>query len=151
MCLMAGGYLLLLLRLWPRVFLRRFPEEVRNAVPPLTSRERGLGFAVTLPLLIMLLGFPVWIAAHLHGLGVSGFGVLFTASFAVWMMFNLFDWLILDELVVGRLRPSWLVLPGAEQVPLRFDRAEHARSFVKGSVGGVIICALIAAGVLLVG
>lgn len=151
MCLTAGGYLLLLLRLWPRVFLRRFPDEVRAAVAPLSATERLLGTIATLPLLAMLLGFPAWIALRLQeqaGANV-GFGTLFAASYTVWMLFNLFDWLILDELVVGVLRPRWLVLKGAEHVPFRFDRAAHARSFLNGAMGGAVVCGVIVALVVL--
>lgn len=145
MCLLAGGYLLLLLRVWPRGFLRRFPDEVRAAVPPLSPRERILGTLISLPLLLMLLGFPAATAwAFRSGYGFEGFMAPFFGAYAVWMLFNLFDWLVLDELLLGVLRPGWLVLKGAEHVPLRFDRVGHAVSFLRGSVGGAVVCAVIA-------
>ena len=146
MCAAAGGYLLLVLRLWPRVFLRRYPEEVRSAVEPLSPVERALGFIVGLPLLAMLIGFPAGAALHMDTVwnGQAGFLTLFAGAYTVWTLFNLFDWLVLDELLIGVWRPEWLILKGAEDVPLRFDRAEHFRSFLNGSIGGALVCAVIA-------
>jgi len=48
-------------------------------------------------------------------------------------------------LVIGLGRPSWLVLKGAEHVPMMFDHAEHAIAFAKGAVGGVIVSTAVAA------
>jgi hypothetical protein len=149
-CLCAGGWLMALLRLWPRVFLRRYPPEVRAVVSPLSPAERRLGWLVGLPLFAMLIGFPAWAAltvdrAHT---GEAGIPTLFAAAFSVWMMFNLFDWLVLDEICIGLLRPRWLVLPGAEHMPMRFDHAEHARAFIKGTVGGAVLSAAVALSLL---
>jgi hypothetical protein len=72
---------------------------------------------------------------------------LFVAAYSVWMMFNLCDWLVLDEICIGLLKPRWLVLPGAEHIPLRFDHAQHARDFAKGAAGGAVISVLVALGV----
>lgn len=58
MCVVAGGYLLLTLRIWPRVFLRRYPEDIQKVVGPLTRRERTVGLAASLLLFISLFGFP---------------------------------------------------------------------------------------------
>lgn len=144
MCLIAGGYLLLLLRIWPRVFLRRYPENIRQAVEPLSPRERSIGFAVSLPFIVALLAFPTWAGSRIAIDSNSGFGDIYWASYATWMIFNIFDWLVLDELVIGLGRPSWLVLPGTAHIPLTFDHSEHAIAFAKGSLGGAVLSFLIA-------
>jgi len=149
-CLAAGGWLMFLLRLWPRIFLRHFPEDVRATVPPLSARERRLGMLVALPFFVMLLAFPVWAAVGVaaNHAGGASFVDSFLAAFAAWMMFNLFDWWVLDEFCIGVLRPRWLVLRGAEHIPMRFDHREHAVGFLKGTIGGSVIAA-VTAGVLL--
>lgn len=149
MCLISGGYLTLVLRLWPRVFLRRYPIAIRNAVEPLTTRERKLGFVLTAPFLISLIGSPAWASYRVLS-SDSTYTDLFLAAYLTWTVFNFFDWLVLDEFVVGYLRPSWLVLPGTEHIPLFFDHKEHAIAFVKGAIGGLVLCGLIAATIVVV-
>jgi hypothetical protein len=144
MCIVAGAYLLLLLRTWPRVFLRRYPDAVQKAVPPLSKRERALGFVVSLPFLVSLLAFPAWASYRIAGEANAEYSGMFLAAFFTWMMFNLFDLIVVDEFVIGVLRPSWLILKGAEQVPMAFDHTEHAVAFVKGTLGGIVVSALVA-------
>jgi len=143
MCLLAGGYLASLLRIWPRVFLRRYPKNVQDAVEPLSSEERKLGFLVSTPFLLCLVGFPTW-ASYRVSSSEFTYVDLFLAAYLTWTIFNFFDWLVLDEFLVGYLRPSWLVLAGAEDIPLTFDHKEHALAFVKGALGGLVLCGLIA-------
>jgi len=147
LCLAAGGYLIALLRLWPRAFLRRFPPEVQASVPPLSARERRLASISSVPLILMLVGFPARAAWQAYGADQATFLTSFCAAYAVWMAFNLVDWLIVDELIIGVLRPSWLILPGAEHVPLHFDHWEHAAAFLKGSVMGAVV-AVVTAGLI---
>lgn len=145
-CLIAGGWLLVILRVWPRLFLRRFPANLRAVVEPLSKRERLLGLLIGLPLLAMLIGFPAWAAAGVdqrHD-GNASLPDLFLAAFSTWTAFNLFDWLILDELLIGLCRPRWLVLKGTEHIPITFNHREHAVAFLKGTVGGAAIAAVVA-------
>jgi len=144
MSLISGGYLLLLLRIWPRVFIKRFPIEIQNAVAPLSPRERVFGFAASVPLLVSLIAFPAWASIRMAANLDAEFSILFWAAFLTWMAFNLFDWLVLDELVIGIGRPSWLVLKGAEQIPLTFNHKEHALAFLNGTIAGVVLSMIIA-------
>jgi len=144
MCLMAGGYIFLLLRFWPRVFLKRYPEVIRKAVEPLSPRERLVGITVSVPFFIALIAFPVWASYRIVVETNASFIDTFLAAYGTWMAFNLFDWLVLDELVVGYGRPSWLILPGTEHIPLTFNHSEHALAFVKGTLGGAILSVIIA-------
>src|SRR5262245_9455862 len=96
MCVVAGAYLLLLLRVWPRVFLRRYPEEVRKAVPPLSPRERIVGIVVSVPFLIALLAFPIWAGYRATTDSDANYGETFLLAYLTWSSFNLFDWLVLD-------------------------------------------------------
>lgn len=145
-CMSAGGWLLLVLRVRPRLFWRRFPESVRAVIPQPSRNERLLGVLAGLPLFAMLIGFPVWAAAGVDRLhqGVASLLDLYLAAYLTWMAFNLFDWLVLDELVVGLVRPRWLVPKGAEQIPIPFDHREHAVAFLKGTIAGTVIAAGVA-------
>lgn len=146
-CVFAGAYLILLLRVWPRVFLRRYPKEIQKAVAPLNPRERAIGSVISLPFILCLLGFPLWASYRVASEGDTSFLHLFFASYLTWMIFNFFDWLVLDEFLIGFIQPSWLILPGTEGIPFTFNHSEHAMAFLKGSIGGVIL-SLLSAGVV---
>ena len=133
------------LRANPRLLLRHFPPELRAAVPPLTSRERTIGKLIGLALIALLVAVP-WIstaAVAFNAAGSIGFADAFAHAFAVSMVFNLVDWLVLDEAWLGGLQPVWAMLPGAETVPFKFNHLQHARGFVIGST----LSGLIAGGV----
>lgn len=54
MSLVASTYLLILLRFNPRIFLRHYPKEIREIVPPKSGKERRMSM-----LLGLLIGAPV--------------------------------------------------------------------------------------------
>lgn len=140
LALAASALIMGTLRANPRLLLRNYPPELRQAVPPQRARERGLSTLIGLALIGMLAAWPavsVW-AAQTSGLP-SGFGPAFAHAFAVGMVFNLVDWILLDELWLGQLRPRWAMLPGAEDVAFRFNHLQHLRGFVVGSIFTAVI------------
>lgn len=146
LCLAGGGWLAAVLILFPRAFLSRFPAEVQAAVPPLTHREKAVAWIVTIPFLLLLAGLPALAAWRTQAArnGEASPADLFIAACAVWQIFNLFDWLVLDELLIGVFRPRSLRLPGAERIEMRFDRRLHAVEFLKGCLNGAVYAALVA-------
>ena len=127
------------LRMNPRLYMRHFPVALKNRLPPLSAEEARTGRLVGLALLGLLLGGPLvsaWFAAP------PSPSAVFLHAFVVGMVFNLVDWLVLDELWIDRLRPRWALPPGAAiEDFLPFDHARHFRGFVTGTV----LCAAIAA------
>lgn len=117
----------------PRLFMRHFPQALRDRLAPLSAEERRVGTVVGLVLIGLLLAGPLASAWAVRG--EAGFGGLFVHAFVVGMVFNLADWLVLDELVIGILRPKWALPPGATiEDFLPFDHARHARGFATGTV-----------------
>src|SRR5436190_23479507 len=103
---LAGStYLLVLLRINPRIFLRHYPKEVREIVPPKSEREQRmsilLGLLIAAPFTLAL----VWRTATL---GNHSFWELFAYAFGVLFIFNLVDLLILDWVIVCWLEPRWV-------------------------------------------
>lgn len=133
--LLASAWLILLMRLNPRFFLRHYPQEIRAAAAPLTRRERLLGLAAGLPLFALLIGAPFWSAAMLDARRApASFAELFATAFTVGFTFNLIDWLVLDVLLFGLVRPSWAAIPGAKDVAYRYNWGHHFRGFAIGAV-----------------
>lgn len=139
----ASALVLGALRVNPRLFLKHFPQRVRDAQPPLSTAEKRLGFLFALPLFLVLFGGPVASTIFL----ASGKGVpqdplsLWTHAFLVGMVFNTVDWIVLDVLVLGLGKPRWALPAGvslADVTPF-----EHGRHFA-GFLTGLIACAVTA-------
>jgi hypothetical protein len=121
------------LRLNPRLFLRHFPATVRASQPPLTSGETAVRWVVGLILIALFVGAPIWSARAAAAAHAYTRWDVFLHAFLVGTIFNLVDWLILDELWIGRGRPRWALPPGVSEAEVPFDHAQHARGFVTGS------------------
>ena len=140
--IVALTYLLVLLRFNPRVFVRHYPKEIREIVPPKSEKERRMSI-----LLGLLIGVPFasalfWRTATL---GSHSFWELFAYAFGVLFFFNLADLLILDWLIVCWIKPRWVILPGTEYIAIPNPYLHHFKGFLMGTVGLVIVGLCIAA------
>ena len=145
-CALLGA----LLRFNPRLFLRHFPEDLQRALPPKTPEERRHSIVGAIALLAWTLGILIVSATQAESRGATDFFGLAVHTFAVGMVFNLADWLILDELLIGLLRPRWLAPPGIDPAAISFDHASHFRAVLRGSIIFAVLGALIALGVRLI-
>lgn len=142
----ASAWVMGSLRYNPRLFLRHYPKEIREAAQPLSVPERRTSKLIGLPFLVMLVGVPIWSVlsfanehpganfpdAAFHGFGVS-------------MVFNVVDLVLLDLIWLGVLRPSWAMIPGTESMVFRFNLSDHLRGFVIGTVLALIVGCIAAA------
>src|SRR5689334_989571 len=140
--LVGSIYLLVLLRFNPRMFLRHFPKEIREIVPPKSMKERRMSLLFGLLIAVPFTSVLLWRAATL---GRHSFWELFTYVFGVLFMFNLVDLLILDWLIVCWIEPRWVILPGTEHVRFPKQYLHHFKGFLIGTVGFVIVGLAIAA------
>ena len=127
---LAAAILMGALRLDPRLFLRDQPAEHRALAPDLSKDEARKGLWVGLMLLIVIVGGPIASALTSAPAGPLAAGL---HAFGVGMVFNLVDWLILDELWLGVFRPKWALMPEVRDVPFRFDHYRHFRGFLVGT------------------
>ena len=134
---LAGStYLLVLLRFNPRMFLRHYPKEVQEIVPPKSEKERRMSILYGL-----LIGAPfasvlLWRTATL---GTHAFWDLFAYAFGVLFIFNLVDLLILDWLIVCWIEPRWVILPGTEHIVIPRQYLHHFKGFLVGTAGLAIV------------
>jgi hypothetical protein len=135
------------LRANPRLMMRHYPKAYRAAVAPLSPRERLANRGVALILAALLFGIPLisTLALARAAPRPSPFGALFTHAYIVGMVFNLVDWLVIDELWLGLFRPPWVMLPGTEDRPFPFSHAQHARDFLLGGALIGVIALVVAA------
>lgn len=147
--LAASALVMLALRSNPRLFLKHFPEKVRAAQPPLSQAEMAAGVLIALPLFAVMVGGPIVSTLMIAG----GRGApqdplsLWTHAFLVGMVFNLVDWLVLDELWLGVGKPRWALPPGATVEDVTpFAHGQHLADFLKGTIFFAVV-GLIASGV----
>jgi hypothetical protein len=112
----ASTYLLVLLRFNPRMFLKHFPKEIREIVPPKSEKERRMSILLGVPLGLLFIG-PTFASALLWRASAHAslsFWELFAHVFGLFFLFNLVDLLILDWLIVCRFTPRWLIISGTK-------------------------------------
>jgi len=133
----------------PRLWLQDLPKDIRDAVPPKTAAEKRWSLIWAVPFLAVLVGVPLLSCLTLRRQagGAETFGLLWLDAFGVAMMFNLFDLVLVDWLIVCTLTPRFIVIPGTAGLPGYKDFGHHARGFVVGtfvSAATALVCAAIA-------
>jgi hypothetical protein len=85
-----------------------------------------------------------------EGRVIEDFPDLALHTFLVGTVFNLADWVTLDELWLGMMRPRRVIPAGLDPDKVAFEHARHFRGFLRGSVLSALIGAVIALCVRLV-
>jgi hypothetical protein len=127
----------------PRLLLRSYPEDVRNAVPPLSVAEKRERACWAAMFLALAFAFP-FAAALAAKTAHRDFLDIFLSGFGVAFLFNLVDWLILDWLIVCTVTPKFVVLPGTAGMAGYKNYRMHFRGFLLGSVVSLAIGLLMA-------
>jgi hypothetical protein len=128
-----SGCLLLPVLYSPRLLLKGFPAALQAIVPPQTASEKRMSIWLGLPFLSVIVGYPIYAAFGPQAHGAS-FLVLWAYASGVFFVANVWDWLIIDCLVVCAITPTWLVIPGTEGHPAYKDYWFHFRGFMIGTV-----------------
>jgi hypothetical protein len=128
-----SGCLLLPVLYNPRLIVREFPVAFQAIVPPLTPSEKRMLIWLGWPFMSTIVGYPIYAAFGLHARG-AGFLDLWAYATGLIFVANLWDWLIIDWLVVCAITPRWLVIPGTEGHPAYKDYWFHFRGFLIGTL-----------------
>ena len=152
LALVANGYLLLMMvTMSPRTWgYHDYPEAVRARVPPQTKREKLTGAIAGLPWFLFVLGFPVFSTYAMKSAlgGEIPFLVAFLNPLVLLQFLNLSEVLILDWLIVSRITPGFVIIPGSTAAEYK-DMSHHYKGHVRASVVMVPISLVIAAVVYL--
>jgi hypothetical protein len=131
------------------MFLRHFPKQIRDVVPPRSEKERRMSILLGVPLGLLFIGSTVASALlwRASAQGSPSFRELFAHIFGLFFLFNLVDLLILDWLIVCRFTPRWLIISGTEHIVMPKEYLYHFKGFLIGTVvsaiGGLVIAALL--------
>jgi len=145
--LIESFWLILALRVNPRIFLHDYPVKIQEKVPPKTRAEKRLLYLFGIPSMLLMLLWPFYSTLSLQEQGNASFWVLWLNATGVVFVFNVIDWLVLDWFIFCTLTPRFLVIPGSEGMVEYKDYWFHFRGFLHGIVysalGGLIIAGII--------
>jgi len=131
----------------PRVWgYADYPQVVRSKVPPQTSAERRLALIVGLPFFIFALGFPVYSTLLLKSElgGEIPFWIALLNLLALFLAATLGDLVILDWLIVSRITPGFVIIPGTTKEDYK-DFSEHFRAHARAAVAMLLLALVLAA------
>jgi hypothetical protein len=151
--LLATVFILITIRINPRLWLGDYPKPIQEQVPPQSEREKQLSRWIGIPFLILLLGVPLVSTWRLQSLSQEPvpFISLFLTAAGVAYCFNLVDWLLIDWLVFCSLTPDFIVIPGTKGHHAYKDYGFHFRGFLTGTLFSAIAGLILAGIVWLVG
>ena len=143
---LMSGVILVSLYLCPQIWVDDAPADIQRAVGPMSARDRQLKRLVGIPTLLAVLGILLHALLRLSALGNGAitFGDAALSTFLIIQVFNLVDLVLIDWLVLVNIRPSFLVVPGTEQLQGYRAYRFHFVAFLQGVVGSLIISLLIA-------
>lgn len=148
--LAANGCLLaMMLTTSPRIWgYNDYPEVVREKVPAQTKRERAVAAVIALPWLAFVLGFPVYSTYAMRSSlgGEIPFLVAFLNPLVMLQLANLGDVLILDWLIVSRITPRFVIIPGSTAADYK-DMSHHYKGHV-WATGALTLVSLVIAAVV---
>ena len=130
----------------PRVWgYADYPQVVKDKVLPQTRREKLVAILVGLPWFIFTFGFPIFSTYALKSkLGNEiSFGIAFINMFTLSLLANLGDLVILDWLVISRITPKFVIIPGSEASDYK-DFSHHYKGHARASLIITGVCALVA-------
>jgi hypothetical protein len=143
----TDGYLLLVMILTsPRIWgYTDYSVAIKNKVPPQTRREKLFAAMIGLPWFVFILGFPIFSTYALKSkLGDEiPFWIAFLNVFVLSLSATLVDLIILDWLIVSKITPRFVIIPGSEKADYK-DFSHHYKAQAKATIGLTLICFIIA-------
>lgn len=151
---LGGLYLLALMRFSPRLFLGKndMPPDILAAVPPKTEQEKRQSLILGIPFVIAIFAVPLISTLQFRQQAGADASILLLSlhAFAILLIFNLFDLLVLDFLLFCTITPKFMVVPGTEGFAGYKDYGFHVKQHVRGILFMVLAALIIAAVVALV-
>lgn len=130
------GYLfLIMIILSPRVWgYNDYSMEIKAKVPPQTTSEHRQALLVALPWFIFTFGFPIYSTVVLKGklLHEIPLYIAFLNLFVMFMLATIGDLVILDWLIVSKITPKFVVIPGTTKDDYQ-NFSHHYKAQVKAT------------------
>jgi len=142
------GYLfILMIAINPRVWgYNDYPQVIKDKVPPQTKKEKKLAIIIALPWFIFTLGFPIYSTLILKAKLSNDISlwVAFLNLLLLYIMATVGDLFILDWLIISKITPSFVIIPGSEKEDYK-DFSHHFKGHAKASIAIIPVFLVIAA------
>lgn len=125
----------------PRLWLQDFPADIQALIPPKTQIEKRQTLWLGAAFVVILFG-GLGAAAVDYGSDHGIFG-MFIHVYLVWQIVNLIDLIVIDWGGMHLVDPNNPPFPGTEGAKGYRDYRFHFVGFVKGSLMGVVLAAVI--------
>jgi hypothetical protein len=89
---------------------------------------------MALPVMLIVIACLVWVIYTDYKIAAVSYLTFFIHSGFVFMVWNLFDLLVMDWLVFCTIQPRFMRIPGTEDNPAYSDYKYHFIGFLKGIV-----------------
>jgi hypothetical protein len=146
----VNGYLLIMMvSLSPRVWgYSDYPEEIKKKVAPQTKQEKRLALLIAIPWMLFTFGFPFYSTYALKSNlgGEISFWIAWLNIAIMTLLANLGDFVILDWLIVSRITPKFVIIPGTSKEDYK-DFSHHFRAQAKATFV-ILLLGLIMAGLV---
>lgn len=148
-----NGYLLLMMvTTSPRIWgYSDYPEEIKAKIPPQSKEEKRKAILWTIPMMIFAIGFPIYSTLLLKSnlAGDFSFWIAFLSLLVMVFLAYLVDLVILDWLIVSKITPNFVIIPGTEEADYK-DFSNHYRSQLRAAPILVLLCLIIAGVITLI-
>lgn len=133
----------------PRLWLQDFPADLQAAIPPKTDAEKRQTMWIGFVFFAMLFGGLILVALQYQGSNqIIG---MFIHVYLVWQIVNMVDLIIIDWCGMQLVDPDNPPFPGTEGAKGYRDYRFHFVGFIKGSIMGLVLSAIVSGIALLLG
>ena len=142
----TGYVFLLMITLSPRIWgYADYPETVKRKVPPQTRRERTIAGIVSVPFFLFAIVYPAYSVLALKDRlgGAMTFSDAFVHLLAMVIFVTIGDLVILDWLIISKITPRFVVIPGSEVEDYK-DFSHHYRGHLRATIIMIALCAAVA-------
>lgn len=128
----------------PRIMLPSYPAEIRDKAAPLTRAEKRQRLTLVLVIIILFVGVISHFVGQLRFEADGGVSVplLFVNLYLLFLVFNVFDLVVLDLFLLTVLKPRSLFIAEIEGFTDRQAVRHHVRGFAKGMVIMLVLSAV---------
>jgi hypothetical protein len=132
----------------PDMWVGDYPPDIKEKYGPMSEKARKVRPYIAIVFFTAMLLFPILALFRLEAQSAVpvNLGSAFLTSFLIFLVFNLFDLLILDWLLFATLHPKTMVLPGTEGMAGYSDYRFHFVGFLKGLgfclFGGLLVAVI---------